>query len=511
MRDEEQLITILSAAGNNPLNPLNFFSVLPVGINIQDTYHKIIYQNETDIQLYGNHKGEYCFDAFRNFPEFQDSCPLDTVFRSGGVHKTELTISSQNLVRYIDVSVSPLKNDAGVIIGAIMLSTDVSKRAGISNLLNESLKMIYDNISDIIYCVDSDFRMLSISPSVEKELGYRPEELIGKTIFDMKLLTDASLERALKNTRSLIETRTSQISNYEMITKNGDILIMEITGTVTESEGRQMVICLARNVTERYRLEEELEGYYSEVLELNDKLNASQEKLQEILSQKDKFFSIISHDLRSPFNSILGYSDYLMSDLDTLSSEEIRQFAESINISSKRLLKLVDNLLQWSLIETGQMEYYPVRTDLYELIESNFFLLQGNALKKEVEFSNQVVPGTFVIADQNTINSVIQNLLTNAIKFSHQKGIIEISARKHSDKIEIAVRDYGRGMDESEISKLFRIDVRHSSPGTSKESGTGLGLILCKELVEKNNGEIWVESQPGEGSCFYFTLPGPEI
>lgn len=511
MRDDEQLITILSAAGNNPLNPVNFFSVLPVGVNIQDTYHKIIYQNETDIHFYGNHTGEYCFDAFRDFPEFQGSCPLDTVFRSGSVHKTELTIRSQNHLHYIDVSVSPLKNEAGVIIAAIMLSTDVSKRAGISNLLNESLKLIYDNISDIIYCVDSDFRMLSISPSVEKELGYTPEELIGKTIFDVKLLTDASLERALKNTRSLIEMRTSQISNYEMITKNGEIRIMEITGTVTEWEGRQMVICLARNVTERYRLEEELEGYYSEVLELNDKLNASQEKLQEILSQKDKFFSIISHDLRSPFNSILGYSDYLMSDLDSLSPDEIRQFAESINISSRRLLKLVDNLLQWSLLETGQMEYFPVRTDLHELIDNNFFLLKGNALKKEVEFRNLVPPGTLVMADQNTINSVIQNLLTNAIKFSHQKGIIEVSAQKRSVEIVIAVRDYGRGMDQEELSKLFRIDIRHSSPGTSKESGTGLGLILSKELVEKNDGKIWVESQPGEGSCFYFTLPGLEI
>lgn len=368
--------------------------------------------------------------------------------------------------------------------------------------------MVFNCIGDLVFTADKNLVIADMSPSIEKHLGYKPSDLLGKRLARLTIFSAYSLKMVLQQAEKVFQTGQTDIGIFECRTRNGTTKMMEITGSLGYLNREPYIVYIGRDATERYRNDEELQEYYREVIELNEKLNESQQQLNELINSKNKFFSILSHDLKSPFSSLLGYSDFLMTDLDSLSKDEIRQFAEGINNSSRYLYKLVDNLLQWSLVQTGQMEYDPIRLDLAEIVNSNLLILGGNALRKNINIINRLQDTEVTaMADHNTINSVIMNLLSNAIKFTEPGGIIEISAHAEGEHVRISIRDNGIGIPEQDLQKLFRIDIRHSTKGTSKEKGTGLGLILCKELVENNGGQISVESTPGRGSTFSFTLP----
>jgi signal transduction histidine kinase len=231
------------------------------------------------------------------------------------------------------------------------------------------------------------------------------------------------------------------------------------------------------------------------------------EELKDLNINKDKFFSIIAHDLRGPFNNLLGFSKVLQDDLDILSKDEMREYSGYIYTSSRNVYDLVENLLQWSRIQTGRMEYQPIKIDLYEEIFKITELFRSNAIAKKINLINEVNNNLFVYADQNMLHSVLQNLLSNAIKFTNSAGNIILEAESLDDFIEISISDTGIGIKKDDMKKLFRIDIQFTNPGTENEEGTGLGLILCKELIEKNKGVIRVESIHGKGSKFTFSVP----
>ena len=224
---------------------------------------------------------------------------------------------------------------------------------------------------------------------------------------------------------------------------------------------------------------------------------------------KDKFFSIISHDLRSPFNSLLGFTDMLMQNYDTFSDSERKDIIESLNTSSKSTYLLLENLLSWSSSQTGRMEFSLQKTELKTLVDEIILLSKPAADNKQIELVDNTEADLSVYADKNMLNTIVRNLITNAIKFTEANGEIIISAERSTRKgfVEISVTDTGVGIPANKINDLFRIDKNASTPGTYKEKGTGLGLILCKEFVEKQGGEIWIESEVGQGSRFIFTLP----
>lgn len=233
----------------------------------------------------------------------------------------------------------------------------------------------------------------------------------------------------------------------------------------------------------------------------------SKRRFKQMNDDKDKFFSIVSHDLKSPFNSLIGFSDMMLDDFENLSRQEIKDYTVSIHKSVRNVYGLLENLLEWSRIQTGRMEFFPVKLDVYSLIDEIFATLNGIALKKNIRLSNQVSKSIFAYADNNMIRSVLYNLISNAIKFTHVSGDVMVLAAETDHLIEIAVSDTGIGINREDTAKLFRIDINFTKCGTSNEKGTGLGLVLCKELIEKNGGRIHVESEPGKGSTFVFTLP----
>jgi len=241
-----------------------------------------------------------------------------------------------------------------------------------------------------------------------------------------------------------------------------------------------------------------------------DKLNRQNIELQELNATKDKFFSIISHDLKGPLNSLTSFSSLLINHTESLSKEEIKMFAKDFDKSLKNLFSLLENLLEWSRSQTGNIEFTPESFDLGWLLLENMDLLKAQAQQKRITLINANEHSVFVRAHKNSISTVIRNLISNAVKFTPEDGRITLDLHQNGKDVIVSVTDTGVGMSEDIINKLFRIDSKHSTKGTANEKGTGLGLILCKEFVEKNGGRIWVKSTEGEGSVFNFSLPSQQ-
>ncbi len=240
---------------------------------------------------------------------------------------------------------------------------------------------------------------------------------------------------------------------------------------------------------------------------LETKVQQRTKQLSELNATKDKFFSIIAHDLKNPFNALLGFSTLLIDDFDVFSDEEKLDLIRTMDTASKNAYKLLQNLLEWSRSQTGSIQWEPDAVSLHEVVSTTIDLLSDAANAKEVSINSIVMPNIKIWADGNMAMTVIRNLISNALKYTPKGGDIKVYTKKVEEKIEITIEDNGVGINKDDLPKLFRIDVNHSTSGTNNEQGTGLGLILCKEFVEKNGGEIWVESIEGKGSKFKFSFP----
>ena len=236
-------------------------------------------------------------------------------------------------------------------------------------------------------------------------------------------------------------------------------------------------------------------------------LRESEVQLRELNAHKDKFFSIIAHDLMGPFNGILGFSELLVAQINENDYEGIDEYAAMIEQSSKQSVELLRNLLEWSRAQTGRLEFKPVPLDLNNLITENTRLFDVIAAQKSITIVQNLPAPLQAFADPQMIRTVLRNLVSNAIKFSHPRAQITVNAHQDAADIVISVRDNGVGISSNRLQKLFRIDENDSTLGTKQETGTGLGLILCKEFIEQHQGRIWVDSQEGNGSTFYFSLP----
>lgn len=230
-------------------------------------------------------------------------------------------------------------------------------------------------------------------------------------------------------------------------------------------------------------------------------------KLQELNATKDKLFSIIGHDLKGPLNSLTSFSSLLLNHIDKISKEEIKMLSQDIDKSLKNLFTLLENLLEWSRSQTGAIDFKPEEFDLADVLTENETLLKVQAQNKKITIVNENKVSLPVKVHRNSVNTVVRNLLSNAIKFTPEGGKVIMNADSNGSLYTISVTDTGVGMSATAMQKLFKIGTKHSTLGTAKEKGTGLGLILCKDFVEKNGGTINVESTEGVGSKFYFTLP----
>jgi two-component system sensor histidine kinase/response regulator len=238
-------------------------------------------------------------------------------------------------------------------------------------------------------------------------------------------------------------------------------------------------------------------------------LSATNIELQQANANKDKLLSIIAHDLRNPFSVLITFSKLLLDSIDDFSKEDMLNYLNTFYQTSKNGYDLLDNLLKWSKSQTGNMEIKVEVLDLRDLIEENITLLNSQANAKKIQMINKVPENLKAVADLNMILTIIRNLISNAIKFTPESGEIEIKGKSNKNHVEISVEDTGVGINQEDLDKIFRIETKHSTAGTADERGSGLGLILCKEFVEKNFGQLKATSEVNKGSKFYFTLPKP--
>lgn len=230
-------------------------------------------------------------------------------------------------------------------------------------------------------------------------------------------------------------------------------------------------------------------------------------KIQKLLDDKNQFFSIIAHDLRGPLGSSVSLSELFLENIEDYSREEIREISEMQHESNKNIYKLLENLLEWSRVQTGMITFSPKKVVLNTLIKENLELSKNAALHKNIKL---VFESTDVIeaeVDKNMIGTILRNLLSNAIKFTEKYGEIKIKLSQNEQLARISITDNGIGVPDSIKENLFRINEKVTQKGTENETGSGLGLLLCSEFIKIHNGKIWVESEAGEGSSFKFTLP----
>ncbi|MCD4772547.1 MAG: PAS domain S-box protein, partial [Bacteroidales bacterium] len=350
-------------------------------------------------------------------------------------------------------------------------------------------RSIIDNSLEGIYIVQND-NILFCNQIMANMYGYKnPSELKGIDInkfisHESKELVKQKIEERLSN--------HNQTVHYEYIglRKDGTKFNVESLGNSITYQGKPAIQGAMRDITKRKETE--------------NKLIKTTEELHELNLTKDKFFSIIAHDLKNPFNVILGFSELLVNEYESLNSDEIYIMAQEIFEASNNSFELLENLLQWSRSQMNRINFEPDYFKLIDIVNTNLDLIKSKAKEKNIKIFSGILPNTTVYADKNMISTILRNLLTNALKFTEENGAVYIKARKLEDRVQINITDTGVGIREEDIDKLFKIDSNISTTGTANEKGTGLGLILCKEFVEKNNGTISVESTEGKGSTFTF-------
>jgi PAS domain S-box-containing protein len=461
---------------------------------------KIAFVNESCLKLFGAAKQEEILN--KSITEFIQPDSID-IFKAKLKYKADkdstLLLQGQQFKRLngttinVEVSTNPIIfNDASA---TQIVIRDITERKHVEEELRKSqleVNTLLDSLPGLAFLKDKSHRYLIVNQKFCNAMGYTKEEIIGKTDFD--LLPHHAAVKYINEDMEVLKSGEIIHTIEEQTLVDGKLVTIGTRKVPVKDNSGQVIglIGLGVDITERKEAEEAYKKYTIELEELN--------------TEKDKFFSIISHDLRSPFQGLLGLTNAIVEEYENLSADELKLFINNIYNSSKNLFNLIENLLQWSRIQRGKLEFILTKVELYEAILYVINLLSRNIANKDIHIINETLPDVFVHSDINILHSTLQNLISNAIKFTQYGGEIKISYKNEGKFISVTVSDNGVGIHEDDLVKLFRIDTQHSTLGTAKESGTGLGLIICKELIEKQGGAIKVESILGKGSSFTFTL-----
>jgi PAS domain S-box-containing protein len=383
----------------------------------------------------------------------------------------------------------------------------------LENLIN------YANAPIIVW--NPDTRIQLFNHAFEHLTGYASSEVEGKKL-DM-LFPEASLK---ESNAKIIDALTENWKTIEIpiLTKDKEIrIVLWNSANIYDIDKKTVLSTIAQgnDITERINAEQNVKDRTKDLEVANlhlqqelterflaqEALKKSEAQLKELNATKDKFFNIIGHDLKNPFTSLIGSSELLFRNIDKLDNEKIKNLALILNDASKSGYAILQNLLDWSRSQTGLLKFNPESINLRNLIDEHILNLEQISANKEIKIHSEIKDDLFIYGDKNMIKTILRNLLSNAVKYSYRSGNVTVSASVKELVVIISVKDNGIGIPEENVKKIFRIDAKYSIPGTENEQGTGLGLKLCKEFVEKQGGKIWVESIENKGSEFKFSIP----
>jgi len=405
-------------------------------------------------------------------------------------------------VFYVEISPSVFNIESRTY--TVIYARDFTERKRAQQAIRESeekYRNITENIDDFLFTferIDHILRPLFYTSSVEKITGYTQSEFLSDSTLLLKIIYPDDFTAAKKKLKSVLRSKiqVSEELEFRIINKHGNIVWVRTKINIVRTTAGKIskVYGLVSDISLRKKAEEELTRSTENLVKLND--------------TKDKFISIISHDLRTPFSSILGFTELLLVD-EELNEDEKKQYVRFIQESSKSMLALVNSLLDWTRLQTGRIKFEPEKIHAENIIRNSINSLSGTAFQKNINIVSRVDENITVYADESLMMQVFNNLISNSIKFTKPGGEIVISAipSVKTRFYEFSVKDNGVGIKPENLPSLFRIDAKFSSEGTAGERGTGLGLSLVNEIIEKHGGIIWVESDYGFGSEFKFTLP----
>lgn len=387
----------------------------------------------------------------------------------------------------------------GKVVGLRCIAIDITKKEKNYKKLTSQenhYRQIFQNSPIPYQSLDDKGIILDVNPAWLELIGYSKEEIIGKNFTS---LLSAENQNKFKKVFNIFKQK-GEVSDiqFDLFKKDGSVIYTNYHGKVEYSDSKQFyrTHCVFNDITLQQKAEQTL--------------IKSEQRLRELNTTKDKFFSIIAHDLKNPFNDLMGFTQLLALNIEKYDKSKIEQFVKIIHQSSKLAYNLLENLLDWSRSQTGILKFNPEKIPINKLVDENIDLLESTARNKSIQIYSEFDKELFAFADKNMVRTIIRNLISNAIKYTKQGGHINIKSYNDNKVCEISVSDSGIGISEENIAKIFKIDESFSTIGTEREKGTGLGLILCKEFVEKNGGKLWVKSEPNKGSTFFFTLPLPE-
>jgi len=394
-------------------------------------------------------------------------------------------------------------------------------------------RRILKNNNAIKLLIDREtFQIVDSNDLAQSFYGFNEEELQQKQIFEINALTKDEVieeyERATEENRDYFESRQKDANDKikKVIVRSTPIslsgknyfylVIHELENEEEEPpqeekpEVKEPTIYSLPSSVEKAEFDNDLdiiEKNARDLVILSNKLAKSEEKLKEINASKDRFFSIISHDLKNSFFSILSLSKKLADPESNESNEQKAHRAQMLYENSKKLYSFLENLLTWARVQRGETIYEPDNKNLREITSEITDIFNLKADEKNISLENNIDESIEVFADENMVKTILRNLVSNAINFTKSGGSVKILSMLKDDEVVVSVKDDGVGISEENQKKLFRIDKKLIVRNTEGEKGTGLGLILCKEFIEKHGKEIWIESEPGKGSRFNFTLP----
>ncbi len=393
-------------------------------------------------------------------------------------------------------SMLPLKDEDGKITGIIGISTDITKQKEADFALQNNLRFLEVLINTLptpIYYKDLHGQFQGCNDAFTRLVGKKRDELIGNTVIDIFPKEIAGEMHAYD--MSLLKQKGTQSFEVRLGQKSGknSNLIFHQASFIDHDNLIVGLVGGIVNITDQRVNEQKLAEYT--------------EELQTTNSNKDRFFSIIAHDLKNPFITLLGYTEALIDDYAQMNPEEHLEYLKQIQTTSKNSYQLLENLLQWSRSQSGRLKIEKNSFNLYEVVAEVASLKETSYNSKQLTFQNNVDKYLSVFADKDMVKTILRNLIANSIKFTNEKGNINVASYTEDEFVVTYVEDNGIGITEETMKDIFNIDKFQSTAGTRNEEGTGLGLVLCREFVTKNSGEIWVESEPEKGSKFFFKLP----
>jgi PAS domain S-box-containing protein len=416
----------------------------------------------------------------------------------------------------------------GEFFGILGVSRDITQQRIFQQQLVESeekMRLVIETSPVGIFYIDSSGKIQICNSAFSNIIGAPKEKIIGVNVFSLPNREVAeSAIKAIQGEKGYSESLyTSTISGKKIFLR---ALVTPVYNFKNDVIGG---IAIVEDFSERKKIEEKIKAYNEKLQNTNKDLNESKKLLEKSLadknklvkeltktsedlaktnSEKDKLFSIIAHDLRSPFQGFISLTEIVAANINDYTLNELSMFIRELNSKANNLFKLLRNLLEWSKMQRGNFNFEQIELDLYELAVRNIELIKSVAEKKDITIINNIKESQKVFVDENMINSVFSNLFTNAIKFTNKNGRVIVSSKEIENKmIEISIEDTGIGMSDSILNNLFKIQKKGGRKGTDGEESSGLGLLLCKEFIEKHSGTICAEGSEGEGSKFVFTLP----